>query len=90
MCCAIGNFGGQHIGNLGNFLGTHWEQKKKSSNISPYPPKTQKEKNLGPSLSLSMFEPSHWMHENYILKIVCQHFSGGLMESIWEVWVLYW
>jgi hypothetical protein len=67
-----------------NTLGT---EKYQIFPLSPYPPKTEKENKLGPSLS--MLEPSHWLHENFILKFVCQHFSGGLMESMGSMGV-YW
>ncbi len=64
-----------------NTLGT---EKVKYSLSAPTPQKPKRKKKLGSSLS--KFEPSHWLHENFILKFVCQHFSGGLMGSMGVDW----
>jgi len=66
-------------------LWCYWEHigdQKKTDPLSPPPQK----KNIGP---YSVYvEPSHWLHEIFISKTVCHHFSLGLMESMGTVYVL--
>jgi len=62
-------------------LGTYWGPKK--TDPPSLPPQ---KKNIGP---YSVYvEPSHWLHEIFISKTVCHHFSLGLMESMGIVYVL--
>jgi hypothetical protein len=61
---------------LRNALGTLWEQKTTKKPLSPRP----KRKQIGP---LSIYvEPSPWLHQIFISKTVCHHFSPGLLEGL--------
>jgi hypothetical protein len=61
---------------LRNTLGTLWEQKTQK-NPSAHDPKN---KQIGPS---SIYvEPSPWLHQIFISKTVCHHFSPGLLEGM--------
>ncbi len=61
----------EHFQNLiRTTLGTHWEPKNAPPPLSPPKPKWRK---------LSPLEPSHWLHEISISKMVCHHFQPGLL-----------
>jgi hypothetical protein len=61
---------------LGTCWGTHWECEEPLGNVV----ETKKTpKKLGPPMS--MFEPSHWLHEICISKTICHNFSLGLMKK---------
>jgi len=58
---------------IGNFMGTENSKKKP---LGPRPKRNQ----IGP---LSMYvEPSPWLHQIFISKTVCHHFSPGLLEGL--------
>jgi len=66
-------------------LWCYWEHIGDQKKTDPPSPPPQK-KNIGP-YSLYV-EPSHWLHEIFISKTVCHHFSPGLMESMGTVYIL--
>ncbi len=71
---AIGNTFGEHIGNLGNMLGTKGKWKK-SSPSSPHPKLKRK---IIKELWVHV-EPTHWLHEISISITVIHHFWPGLI-----------
>jgi hypothetical protein len=62
---------------LRNTLGTLWEQKTPKKPLSPQP----KRKQIGP-LSIYVDKPSPWLHQIFISKTVCHHFSLGLRKGM--------
>ncbi len=69
----------KQLGNLGNLMGTWWEHNGNKEQTKKYLLLPLKEE-IGPSLVYS--EPSHWLHETFISKIVCHHFWHGLMGKV--------
>jgi len=80
---------GEHIGNLGNILGTHWEfkgnimgthwnQGKMKKNPSPPSKKLKRKQHKAPE---RMLRPSHWLHEISLPKRIHHHFRPGLIPS---------
>ncbi len=62
---------------------TQWEHGRKPK--IPLPPTSpKKEKNW--TLEECMFEPSHWLHETFISKVVCHQFWPGLIAKGHKLW----
>jgi len=75
------------IGNLGNPLGICWKHignKKIVKKSLHSPPQPARKRNWA---FLSLCEPSHWLQEIFISKVICHHFSPKLMESMEVLWV---
>ncbi len=71
---AIENMLGEHIGNLGNILGTHWNQGKMKKNPSPTLKKLKRNKSKAP-----------WMHV-YAFPLVAWNFSSKKSSSPFLAW----
>ncbi len=69
----------EQIGNLGNILITWWEQLENLMGTKW----EQKRKETNPPL-----EPSHWLHEISISKMVCHHFQPGLYYPNYKLRIL--
>jgi hypothetical protein len=78
-CC--GKHVEEHIGNLGNIVGSQWEPGKNEKK-SFHPPnlKGKKARQLECMLGLS-----HWLHEICLPKRVCHHFWPGLIHPTYSV-----
>jgi hypothetical protein len=66
----------EHIENLKNILGTHWEQKK-TKKSSPFPSRKPKRKNQAPKVHV---EPFHWLHENSCPKLFVTIFGPNFFK----------
>jgi hypothetical protein len=89
---AIGNTFGEHIGNLENLMGTHWEHVENKGKMKkillPPPPHTQNLKEKNNKALWLHAEPSHWLHEISISKTVHHHFWPGLIYPRYKQGVL--
>jgi hypothetical protein len=66
----------------GTILGTWWEhiENKEKNKIPPHCVQPQKKQT-------KPFEPSHWLHEFSIFKMVCHHFQPRLMHPHYKLGV---